>query len=91
MPNDKDSCPQCGQTHEEEMENRQKVLEIITSGFTDEVFLDFWEDWKDDLKSLSKKEMAEEVFFQAIAGFLDNTLPDKPEEFMQELHRKQKK
>ena len=74
-----ESCPHCGQTHQKEMEDRKEVIKIMAKKFTDELFKTFWKDQKEQLEILSKKELSEEVFFQAIAIFLDNTLPDKPE------------
>lgn len=81
-------CPHCGQSHEEEMKNRREYIEITASEFTDAVFEDFWQDQKDTLKSLSKKEMAEEVFFQAISGFLDNSMPNNPNEGLSTIYKK---
>ena len=78
-PEDKMACPHCGQEHGEEVfDTKEELVEHVASKFTTHIFQDFWKSRKEDFKNLSKREMAEEVFFEAIAEFLHNSLSDEP-------------
>ncbi len=80
-PEDKIICPLCGQNHVEEVfDTKEELIEHTANEFTTQIFEEFWRHRKEDFKNLSKREMAEEVFFQAIAEFMHNTLPDEPSE-----------
>lgn len=80
-PKDKSACPHCGQEHEEEVfDTKEELVGHIADRFTTHIFEDFWRQRKEDFKSLSKREMAKEVFFEAIAEFIHNTLPNEPPE-----------
>ncbi len=80
-PEDKIACPHCGQEHVEEVfDTKEELVEHVANRFTTHIFEDFWKQRKEDFKSLSKREMAKEVFFEAIAEFIHNTLPDEPPE-----------
>ncbi|MBI4151905.1 hypothetical protein HY496_02950 [Candidatus Woesearchaeota archaeon] len=63
-----EKCLDCGEIHEEATDS--ETAHNLAAHFTEEHFDHFWEMMKNDLKQLSKKELAEEVFFQAIAGFI---------------------
>ncbi len=65
---------------------KEKVQEDMINGMVDEIveklFPDFWAENKDDLKGLSKKELALEAFdagvFMALSGFIsfENEQPE---------------
>ena len=76
-------CPECGEPlseHMEEFESKEEFINSISNSYVDSVFEDFWNDRKKDLKQLSKREIAEEAFFQSITNFLHNYIPDKQKE-----------
>ena len=76
-------CPECGEPlseHMEEFESKEEFIDSISNSYVDSVFEDFWNDRKKDLKQLSKREIAEEAFFQSITNFLHNYIPDKQKE-----------
>ncbi len=83
---DNPPCKFCGKKHEGELKDRDETIEIMASSFTEEAFEDFWKSMKEELKSMSKKEMAEEIFFQAIRGFLNNFLPERLDESYEGQH-----
>lgn len=58
------------------------LVENAAAAFTDEFFQKIWKEEKDGLKGLSKKEIAEEMYYRGIVDFiLENkkNLPDYPE------------
>lgn len=76
-------CSQCGEPlseHMEESESKEEFIDSISNSYVDVVFEDFWKDKKEELKQMSKREIAEEAFFQSIANFLHNFIPDKKDE-----------
>lgn len=75
-------CPQHGKKNVETiLDTKAEMIEYLANNFTNEIFTEFWKHRKEDFKDLSKKEIAEEVFFQAIAEFLHNIMSDEiPEE-----------
>ena len=76
-------CPECGKPLIEcakEYGSKEEMIEDLANTYTDSVFEDFWRERKDTLKQLSKKEVAEEAFFESVAVFLHNFIPDKPPE-----------
>jgi hypothetical protein len=73
-------CPECGKPlseHNKKFESKKEFIEGVSNSYVDSVFEDFWSQRKNDLKQLSKKEVAEEAFFESIANFLHNFIPDK--------------
>jgi len=64
--NNKCNCPGC---HQEFNENQmEKVIEAMSNKITREEFPRIWEENKQRLKLLSRKELAEEMYF---AGTFD--------------------
>ena len=57
---DKKVCPLCNEVHEE---NDLHAISVMTAdSMVKEVFPKFWNDAKSEIKDLSKKELAEEMF-----------------------------
>ena len=75
----KEKCTDCGEIHEE-IKDPREIAGHIASSFTEECFSDFWEEMRGELKQLSKKELAQEVFFQAVSGFITASLAQREEE-----------
>ena len=75
-------CPECGEPlgEDREFDKKEDFIKHLADNYTDHVFEHFWNDKKKELKQLSKKEIAEEAFFQSIANFLHNFIPDKKKE-----------
>jgi len=57
---DKEICPSCNQVHEED--NLHELSVITADSMVKEVFPKFWNDVKNQVKDLSKKELAKEMF-----------------------------
>lgn len=68
------NCPDC--KSDLAPMSKKEFVNHLAGKITDVVFEEFWKDQKSILKHLSKKEFAEEVFFQAVALTLENSLPD---------------
>jgi competence CoiA-like predicted nuclease len=70
-------CPECGEPigESKEFDTKEEFIDYSANAYTDHVFEHFWQDKKNKLKQLSKKEVAEEAFFQSIANFLHNFIP----------------
>ena len=58
--NDKEVCPSCNEVHEEDSLHALSVMTV--DSMVKEVFPKFWNDAKNQVKDLSKKELAEEMF-----------------------------
>lgn len=61
-----DICPDCGKTHKDLYE----YVDSLASKFTKEEFPELWKRAKKD-KEISKRELAENIFYAAAAGMLD--------------------
>lgn len=58
--NNKEVCPDCNEIHEED---DLHALSVMTAdSMVKEVFPKFWNDAKNQVKDLSKKELSEEMF-----------------------------
>ena len=79
MTEKEEKCTDCGEVHEE-IKDPQEIAGHIADSFTEECFEHFWERVKNELKQLSKKELAEEVFNQAVSGFILASLAMKEDE-----------
>ncbi len=76
---EEERCTDCGEVHEE-IKDPREIANHIADSFAEECFEHFWEEMKNELKQLSKKELAEEVFNQAVSGFIVASLAMKEDE-----------
>ncbi len=69
--NNKEICPKCGINHEDIKEENLFALSMMTAeSLTQEVFPKIWSDMKNELKSMSKKELGEEMFHAGASNML---------------------
>ncbi|MDO8508403.1 MAG: hypothetical protein Q7S27_01835 [Nanoarchaeota archaeon] len=76
-------CPDCGEPlaeHIDKSGNTDEFVDYISNSYTNLLFEDFWNERKHELNQLSKKEIAEEAFFQSIANFLHNYIENRLED-----------
>lgn len=59
------SCKGCGKIHEVD------DLAHFAESYADEFFEEVWKQGKNDLKSMSKKEVAEQMYFLGIKHFME--------------------
>ena len=59
-------CPKCGEPFEKH--NIAELAEMTAAGITNQEFPNIWSKKKQELKQMSKKELAEEMYF---AGAFD--------------------
>jgi hypothetical protein len=75
------ACPQCGQTHDKELDNMTDLAVLMAESFTTVAFPELWKDAKEDIKQMSKHELAKEMFYtgavQMLTAFL-STMHDIP-------------
>jgi DNA repair exonuclease SbcCD ATPase subunit len=57
-------CPNCGKHHEE------LSIDNMAEEFTDAIFPQIWKDSKKKLKEMSKKEIAEQMYFLGVRHFM---------------------
>ena len=81
---DKDICPECGCIHEED--SLHELAVITANSLTREVFPKFWNDAKNQVKELSRKELAGEMFHAGAINMLYGYM-----KLMDELAKKEKK
>jgi hypothetical protein len=82
----KEVCPHCGERHQEErFDTKEELVQFMATMMTKDMFEDLWKHQKKELKALPKKELAQEIFFQAAAQILHNTIPNK--EDLEKLQR----
>lgn len=68
--NNKDVCPECGKMHNYNDDSLLELARLSAEPFTDKTFPDFWQVRKEELKQLTKKEIAEEAFFSGAMSML---------------------
>ncbi len=69
--NDKDICSDCGIKHDDRDEEHLYALSMRTAdSLAKEVFPKLWNDFKNQLRDLSKKELAEEMFHAGASNML---------------------
>lgn len=59
------SCKGCGKIHEVD------DLTRFAESYADELFPKIWEQGKSDMKSMSKKEVAEQMYFLGVKHFME--------------------
>jgi hypothetical protein len=59
-------CPQCGQIHDLEEDDLNQVAE----DFTESVFEKIWSENKEELRDMSKKELAEQMYFLGVLHYM---------------------
>lgn len=68
-------CPECGKIHNDEFDLVTELAEKTSLKFTEEAFPYVWKEAKKELKEMSKKELAKEMFcegaFQMMLSFTD--------------------
>jgi hypothetical protein len=61
------SCPDCGKRHELDK------FEEAAESFADQLFEDIWKQGKSQLKEMSKKEVAEQMYYLGVKHFMEET------------------
>ena len=74
-------CQQCGQIHDQELDDMTDLAMLMATSFTEIAFPEIWKDVKEDIKQMSKKDIAQQMFYtgatQMLATFL-STMHDIP-------------
>ena len=79
-----DVCPDCRKHHTIDFDFEQMV-----EGFTDEFFPDVWAERKHEMKEMSKKEVAEQMYYLGALHFVQ-TLDQTMAEFEELIEKKRK-
>lgn len=76
-------CPHCGQNHALE----DIDLEQVASDFTDAFFGKVWKESKEELKEMSKREVAEQMYFLGALHYM-KSLEKFAEHFFEKMEKK---
>lgn len=68
------SCSQCGQKHDEQLDEMTDLAILLAGSFSEIAFPELWKEAKEDIKELSKREIAEQMFYTGAVQMLTTYL-----------------